>query len=247
MKAERNLAVFDFDWSLIEEDSDFWTISNLSSSQWQLCQARKGMQWTDLIDQALHELQEAGTTVEQVDQVLQKIPFTPAMLATLKLLKEHDTRVLILSDANTYFIETILTVITHACAYGVRDLVDDIITNPAYYDEHNHLRIHRRIKANAPPHNCPHVCAVNICKGQEIDTYIKTHGPFQKIMYVGDGKNDYCPATRLREGDRMFVRSGKALSRYLEANPPLLAAIHADVTYWDSSEVVRKAVEAEKL
>jgi pyridoxal phosphate phosphatase PHOSPHO2 len=60
-------------------------------------------------------------------------------------------------------------------------------------------------------------------------------------------QNDYCPATRLREGDRMFVRSGKALSRYLEANPPLLAAIHADVTYWDSSNVVRKAVEVEKL
>ncbi|KAI8338883.1 phosphatase phospho-type [Chlamydoabsidia padenii] len=241
MKAERNLAVFDFDWSLIEEDSDHWTISKLSSSQWERCQSRKGMQWTDLVDSALYELQQDGTTLDQVDQVLQKIPFTPAMITTLKLLKDHGTRVLILSDANTYFIETILK------AYGVRDLVDDIITNPAYFDDQHQLRVQRRIKANDPPHQCPHVCAVNICKGQEIDTYVKTHGPFQKIMYVGDGKNDYCPATRLREGDRMFVRSGKALSRYLKEDDNLVATIQADITYWDTSDAVKMAVELEKL
>ncbi|CAO3587082.1 unnamed protein product [Absidia cylindrospora] len=240
MKAEKNLAVFDFDWSLIEQDSDFWTISNLSASQWATFQTQKETQWTDLVDQTLCELQDNGVTLEQVDQVLQKIPFTPAMITTLKQLNEHGTRVLILSDANTYFIETILK------AYGVRDLVHDIITNPAYYDDIQRLRIHRRILATAPPHQCPHVCAINICKGQELDRYIQAHGPFQKIMYVGDGKNDYCPATHLREGDRMFVRSDKALSRYLE-DASLVAAIKAEITYWDTSEIVRMAVVAERL
>ncbi|KAI8088884.1 phosphatase phospho-type [Halteromyces radiatus] len=241
MKAEKNIAFFDFDWSLIEQDSDFWTISKLSEAQWNQCETLKSMQWTDLMDRSICELQDNGVTLDQFENVLQKIPFTPAMIATLKLLKEHDTQVVILSDANTFYIETILK------AYGVRDLVHDIITNPAYFDDKNRLRIRRRILATAPPHNCPNVCALNICKGQEIDTYIRNHGPFQKIIYVGDGKNDYCPATRLREQDRMFVRSGKALARYLERESHILAAIKAKITYWDSSEIVRRAVEDEKL
>ncbi|CAO3593918.1 unnamed protein product [Absidia cylindrospora] len=65
-------------------------------------------------------------------------------------------------------------------------------------------------------------------------------------MYVGDGKNDYCPGLYLREGDRMFVRSGKALARYLE-NQQAVAAIKAKITYWDSSTVVALAVDSELL
>lgn len=145
----------------------------------------------------------------------------------LKALKAKNARVLVLSDANTHFIDIILKVrfmclcvivrvqigLT-ACVvqeHGVRDLVSDIITNPAYIDDQGRLRIKRRILATDPQHNCPNPCGVNICKGtqhsgiqvekgkqrcsgsslllgQELDNYIATHGPFRNIMYVGDGK-----------------------------------------------------------
>lgn len=49
-------------------------VSTLDTAKW-----REGSTTNTAIlsdsDQALHELQEAGTTVDQVDQVLQKIPF----------------------------------------------------------------------------------------------------------------------------------------------------------------------------
>ncbi|KAI8075053.1 phosphatase phospho-type [Gongronella butleri] len=243
MRADRNLAVFDFDWSLIEQDSDHWCTSHLSAAAWAKVQEQaKSVQWTDLIDQTFSELQDQGVTIEQMQQVLQKIPFTPAMLETLKALNSHDTHVVILSDANSFFIETILE------AYGVRDLVHHIITNPAHLDDHTgRLRIERRRPQSAPPHQCPHPCTPNICKGQELDAYLALHGPYQKIMYVGDGTNDYCPATRLREGDRYFVRNGKGLKAYLEEHPDDLAGIKATITYWDTSITVHEAVEQEVL
>ncbi|CAO3653068.1 unnamed protein product [Cunninghamella blakesleeana] len=130
MRADGNLAVFDFDWSLIEQDSDYWTLHSFAPTKWLEYESNSvDIQWTDFIDQVLCQLQDQGIELEQFEQKLQKIPFTPAMIATLKLLKEHGTKVVIMSDANTFFIDTILK------AYGVTHLVDDIITNPAYYDE----------------------------------------------------------------------------------------------------------------
>ncbi|KAI8390828.1 phosphatase phospho-type [Radiomyces spectabilis] len=239
--SHQNLAVFDFDWSLIEEDSDYWTIQNLSPVQWEKVKTLAGMQWTDLMDLSVKEIQDQGVTKDQFMAVLEKIPFTTAMLNTLKVLHSHHTRVLILSDANTFYIDTILR------AYGVRDLVSDIITNPAYTDEKHRFRIQRHIPASDPPHQCPNSCAVNICKGQELDKYIATHGPFERVMYVGDGKNDYCPSTRLRETDRLFARSGKSLSAMLKNDPEAAAKIKSNITFWETSEVVLKAVEDEHL
>ncbi|ORX55196.1 hypothetical protein DM01DRAFT_1033009 [Hesseltinella vesiculosa] len=242
MRADRNLAVFDFDWSLIEQDSDFWCTSQLSEAAWaNVQQESKNKQWTDLMDQTLCDLQNQGVTQEQMEKVLQRIPFTKAMLDTLRTLNSHETQVLVLSDANNFFIETILK------AYGVRDLVHDIITNPTHLDDNNHVRIERRILSTAPPHQCPHPCTPNICKGLELDAYIKLNGPFQKIMYVGDGTNDYCPATRLRESDRYFVRNGKGLKQYLDTHPDKLATLDATITYWDSPADVFEAVVQERL
>ncbi|KAG0174789.1 hypothetical protein DFQ28_004475 [Apophysomyces sp. BC1034] len=236
-----NLAVFDFDWSLIEEDSDQWTIRQLSQEQWDQCVSLKDMQFTDRMDMAIRQLQDRGTTKAEFERVLEKIPFTPAMISTLQMLRAHQTRVVIVSDANTFYIDTILQ------AYDVRDLVDDIITNPVYTDEQGRWRIQRRIPATAPQHSCANHCAVNICKGQELDRYIDLHGPFQKIMYVGDGKNDFCPATRLRPSDRLFARSGKALAEKLQNEPADASKVVATVTYWETSEKVRQAVETENL
>ncbi|CAO3650583.1 unnamed protein product [Cunninghamella echinulata] len=242
MKAENNLAVFDFDWSLIEQDSDYWTLKQFATTQWQEYESsNREIQWTDFIDQVLCQLQDQGVEIERLEQRLQKIPFTPAMIATLKSLNEHGTKVVIMSDANTFFIDTILK------AYGVSHLVHDIITNPAYYDEKNRIRVNRRVLKTDPQHQCPNVCAVNICKGQELDKYIQMNGPFRKIMYVGDGKNDFCPATRLRENDRMFVRVGKGLYGYLQNDEMAKGAIKAKVTYWETSDIVQQAVDTEIL
>ncbi|KAL1935553.1 hypothetical protein VTP01DRAFT_4693 [Rhizomucor pusillus] len=227
-----DLAVFDFDWSLIEADSDQSVVKGLSELQWTKVAALGNMQWTDLIDQSLCELQDQGVTLEQINQVLQSIPLVPSALEVLKLLRANNAHILILSDANTYFIDVILK------AHGIRHLVTDIITNPAYFDEKGRLRVQRHIPAEGPQHHCPNLCAVNICKGQELDRYIATHGPYRKVMYVGDGRNDFCPGLRLQATDYYFVRNHKPLASILETDEKAAERITAPVTYWSDHKPI---------
>lgn len=35
--------------------------------------------------------------------------------------------------------------------------------------------------------------------GEELDNFLKKHSPFDRVIYVGDGANDFCPVVRLRE------------------------------------------------
>jgi pyridoxal phosphate phosphatase PHOSPHO2 len=53
-----------------------------------------------------------------------------------------------------------------------------------------------------------------MCKGNELDEYIHSHGGidgFERITYVGDGGNDFCPLLRMRTGDWGLVRKGMEL------------------------------------
>ncbi|CEG80674.1 hypothetical protein RMATCC62417_14974 [Rhizopus microsporus] len=227
------IAVFDFDWSLIEEDSDYWTIHSLSPEVWvEVAQNEKSMQWTDLMDYALCALQSKGITKEDIIETLKKIPFSEEMRNVLFDLKAKGVPVILLSDANTFYIETILK------AYGVRDCVTEIITNPAYIDEQGRLRVRRYILSTDLPHNCSNPCSVNICKGREIDHLIRKYGPLERIAYTGDGKNDFCPATRLRHTDVFFMRQGKGLDRFLTDLPEYKTKIKSNFVYWMKPETV---------
>ncbi|CAO3670911.1 unnamed protein product [Umbelopsis ramanniana] len=233
----QNLAVFDFDWSMIEQDSDDWTINSLSpeTHDWVL-EKRKDIQWTDLMGQALSHLHDKGFTPNDIQRVLEQIPFHPAMKEVLRRLSGNNTTVLILSDANTVYIESILK------ANGVRQYVDKIVTNPAQFDTNGRLVIDRLIPKSAQPHGCGNGCALNICKGQELNKYLEEYGPFKKIMYVGDGANDYCPATQLHGVDKVFVRRGKSLEALLESQPERLQNIKCAVQYWNGPQEVLDSV-----
>lgn len=50
-----------------------------------------------------------------------------------------------------------------------------------------------------------------MCKGDEFDRYFVVNGGkdvFKKIVYVGDGGNDFCLFLRMRKGDLVLVRKG---------------------------------------
>jgi pyridoxal phosphate phosphatase PHOSPHO2 len=42
--------------------------------------------------------------------------------------------------------------------------------------------------------------------GEELEAFLERHQPnFDQIIYVGDGKNDYCPVLRLRRHVRWII------------------------------------------
>ncbi|WAR59071.1 hypothetical protein PtB15_10B413 [Puccinia triticina] len=121
---------------------------------------------------------------------------------------ETASKLLILSNSNTMFIELVLR------HHGLWARFDGaVITNPACWDPENadRLLLRRRVDAQESQHGCTLGCSANMCKAAELIAYLERRGPskpFNRIAYIGDGDNDYCPISRvLKSGDVALVRS----------------------------------------
>lgn len=76
-----------------------------------------------------------------------------------------------------------------------------------------------------------------MCKGNELDEYLAAHGgkdSFDKICYVGDGGNDFCPLLRMRKGDIAFVRQGFELEERVK-NEGEKCGAKIDVKLWEQA------------
>ncbi|THH12103.1 hypothetical protein EW146_g7815 [Bondarzewia mesenterica] len=182
---ERQLIVFDFDWSLADQDSDRWIFEVLAPDlRRKMKTLKQEIQWTDLVAQSLRELHSRGGTRTDIEGALKVMPFHPAMVRGVTVVKEAQkptTTFLCLSNANSVFISTILQ------SKGLQDLFSEIVTNPAEWDPSGLLKLRRRVDPTGPQHR------------EELEAFIARRQPdFDRIIYVGDGSNDFCPILRLR-------------------------------------------------
>ncbi|EJF65344.1 hypothetical protein DICSQDRAFT_99089 [Dichomitus squalens LYAD-421 SS1] len=210
---ERQLIVFDFDWSLADQDSDRWVLEVLAPKlRKKMKDLKKDVQWTDLVAMTLKDLHELGGTREQIEEALRIMPFHPAMVRGVSALKSRGkTSFFCLSNANIIYITTILK------SKGLDNLFDEIVTNPAEWDESGLLKLRRRIDPSGPQHKCQVGCSPNMCKGDELEAFLERHRPdFDRVIYVGDGSNDFCPVLRLRKQDAVFCRRYRGLHDLIE-------------------------------
>jgi pyridoxal phosphate phosphatase PHOSPHO2 len=76
-----------------------------------------------------------------------------------------------------------------------------------------------------------------MCKGNELDEYLAAHGgkdSFDRICYVGDGGNDFCPLLRMRKEDIAFVRQGFELEERVK-NEGGKQGAKIDVKLWEQA------------
>lgn len=159
---QRFLIVFDFDHSLVDEDSDRWVVNNLSPPElvakfWENIGV---MQFTDLMDLIVHETQIIkNCNAAHISDVLKTLPMHIKMIESLaKIKKTTEAKIIILSDANDFFIKSVLR------HYGIEEHIDAIISNYGVVnDADGRLRI-RRYRTLENPHSCPN-CNPNLCKG----------------------------------------------------------------------------------
>jgi len=111
-------------------------------------------------------------------------------------------------------------------------LFDEIITNPAKWESSGLLNLKRRIDPEGPQHSCQVGCSPNMCKGEELDAYLKRKGlQYDRIAYVGDGSNDFCPVLRLRSQDIVFCRTYRGLQQRIEKEGKS-KGLKCNVIYW---------------
>ncbi|KAI0789117.1 phosphatase phospho-type [Abortiporus biennis] len=236
---EKQLIVFDFDWSLADQDSDRWIFEVLAPElRRKMKNLKEEVQWTDLVAMSLRELHSKGGTREQIEGALKIMPFHPAMIRSVLEVKaklKPNTTFLCLSNANSVFISTILK------EKGLDSLFDEVITNPAEWDPSGLLKLRRRIDPSEEQHKCTVGCSPNMCKGEELESFLERNSrQFDRVVYVGDGSNDFCPILRLRNEDMVFCRRHRGLEHRI-ANEGEKQGLKCQIKYWAG------AWEAEEL
>jgi pyridoxal phosphate phosphatase PHOSPHO2 len=237
------LVVWDFDWSLINENSDTYVVHQLDPSGriWNAAERklRGGIGWTELMDWAVGELHAAGHAPSAIHGSLAAVPVLDGALQAVAAASAAGAEQRILSDANTVYIGSVLE------SRGLAREFADVVTNPASFDEAGRLRVSPHQPANEP-HRCPN-CPPNLCKGAVLARWLDELAP-ATCVYVGDGGGDYCPATRLRAGDTLLARQAPhdGLLRKCRAAP---RKVRAHVVEWGGAadaagEALHRGMEA---
>ncbi|KAK0485804.1 phosphatase phospho-type [Armillaria novae-zelandiae] len=226
----RRLIVFDFDWSMADQDSDRWIFEVLAPDLRRKMKTLKDdVQWTDLVSESLREAHARGITREQIEDALRIMSFSPW---------HGNTTFLCLSNANNIFITTILE------TKGLLPAFEEIVTNRAEWEPSGLLKLRRRIDPHGPQHDCTVGCSPNMCKGEELDAFLARHAPaYDQIIYVGDGSNDFCPILRLRSQDMVLCRSFRGLQRRIDQDGEKLG-LKCQVKYWGGAWEVEEIFNA---
>lgn len=230
METMETLVVFDFDWSLIDCNSDTWVVEKLGAME-RMKSFRDTLPWTQLMDRMMTELHNDGRTLEDIDNCLRMAPIEQEMVTSVKFAAELGCELQIVSDANSHFIKKILE------SHGIQQYFSQVHTNPGHVDASGALRV-LPFHPKDTPHGCE-LCPPNMCKGLILDSIRlgSSETLKKRAVYIGDGGGDYCPSLRLVQGDHVLARHGFPLSRRLTTNMDLVAAT---VHEWTSARDVER-------
>ena len=178
-------------------------------------------------------LHENGVSSEELLACVREIPFVQGMESLLRWLQKQDAEVLIISDSNSAFINTLLDM------HDLHQCIKHVYTNPAKLNDDDVLTVdyyHTQDWCD--------LSTVNLCKGSILEEHIKTRRTenveYETIAYVGDGWNDLCPCLRLSQKDLVFPRKEYKLAKAIgEYKDPVVAK----VVPWGSGDDIKAALE----
>ncbi|RYR40498.1 hypothetical protein Ahy_A09g046252 [Arachis hypogaea] len=119
------VVVFDFDSTIIECDSDNWVLDETGFTE-KFYELLPTTLWNPLMDRMMGELHSEGKTIEEIVEILKRTPLNPRIVHAIEAAYSLGCDLKIVSDANMFFIETILK------HHGVRNCFSEIIANPSY-------------------------------------------------------------------------------------------------------------------
>ncbi|XP_022147549.1 thiamine phosphate phosphatase-like protein [Momordica charantia] len=213
--------VFDFDRTIIDGDSDNLVVTQMGLTNL-FNELYSSLPWNSLMDRNLHfdtlmvELQSQERTIEDIAECLKGAALHPQIIAAIRSAEAVGCDLRIISDANQFFIETILK------HHGVLGCFSKIYTNPTFVDGKGRLRI-LPFHDNSTSHGC-NLCPSNMCKGLVIDQIRASKSVNHKFIYIGDGRGDFCPTLRLEEEDHVMPRKLYPLSERINSNQTLVKA-----------------------
>lgn len=225
------LLVFDFDHTIVNDNSDTWIVQCAPDKKlpYGLQNSYEKGKWTEYMGRVFSYLGEQGIREEEMKRLMTAIPYTPGMTELLQFIGQNKDHFdcIIISDSNTVFIDWILT---HA---NVHTVFDKVFTNPAAFDPLGNLTVQ-----NYHVHHC-NECPRNLCKKKVLEEFVAKQTAnqvrYSKIVYVGDGGNDLCPVTFLKKGDLAMPRDGYTLQKSIAKE---VDSIDSSISVWSTGSEI---------
>ncbi|XP_015509536.2 pyridoxal phosphate phosphatase PHOSPHO2 [Neodiprion lecontei] len=231
------LVAFDFDHTIVNDNTDI-VVRKLLPEQ-KLPESVRGMYrsdgWTAYMQRIFELLHANCINQTQINAAIDNIPAVNGMEDLLERLHKSNCDIIIISDSNSIFIERWLK------NKKLSHTISRVFTNPAKYDDNGLLKIEM--------YHLQDWCELstkNLCKGHILQNYIKESlengTSFERVAYVGDGRNDFCPILRLSEKDFAFPRSNYPLIKILnEAKTNGTHQVTAHICPWnDGTHILEK-------
>ncbi|CAB3224507.1 unnamed protein product [Arctia plantaginis] len=215
------LAIFDFDRTVVLDDSDATIINKLKENkpppEWE----GSNKDWTPYMSDVFEHAFTSGFSQDEILSAIATMRATPGVEQLITTLAAEGWDVIILTDANSVFVQHWLKV------HGLLDSVTSIITNRAFFED-GRLFIEPCMRQTA----CSR-CPTNLCKSLALAQWCAKHN-YDRIVYTGDGRNDYCPSTNLPATATVFPRRGYPLDDLIKKTMATDAPqVKAKVVPWD--------------
>lgn len=224
------LAVFDFDHTIVDGNSDI-VARNIITPDFIPKQKDFPNNWTQYMQKVFDIIKNNGIPVQQVIGAVSLMNPNQGMPRLMRALYADNVEIILASDSNSLFIESWLK---HNKLYNI---VSYIYTNPIKIE--NDLI---KIEPYSSQTTCD-FCEINMCKGTIIKNHVlKSNKKYNKILYFGDGKNDLCPVLNLTQSDIVFPRSGYILEKLLMSH-----TIQAEVVPWCTGDVIYEYLKSSNL
>ena len=222
---KRILFVWDFDWTVVNCNSDeyipaqFFPNEETLSQEFSKLYKQHNKDWHACVERMVATARvEYGATQSTLLAAARRMPYLTGVRQALDLIHNNNkqpstTSQMILSDGNTLFIHEFLQANELAQHFD-----SGVISNIGKWvdDKDNSsndlLLLVEHQSAQYGGHDCP-TCPANLCKTQALRHALPQTFPKDndrpRIVYVGDGSNDACPALQvLGTGDVLLARVG---------------------------------------
>ncbi|NWJ05677.1 PHOP2 phosphatase, partial [Crypturellus undulatus] len=224
------LLVFDFDHTIIDENSDTWIVKCAPEKKLpnELRNSYRPGHWTDYMGRVFAYLGDRGVGEDEMRSTMAAVPFTPGLVDLLGFIIKNKEffDCIIISDSNTVFIDWILK------AADFHKVFDEVFTNPAAFTSTGYLTVQ-----HFHTHHCAK-CPKNLCKRKVLEEFLEKKleqgASYTQIVYIGDGGNDLCPVTFLKKGDIAMPRQGYTLEKKISQLSQDLSPVECSVLVWSS-------------
>jgi len=230
----KTLLVFDFDNTLIE-DSTFHPLFFKYYTKDQITELRQTWNKISLIElfrEGMQQFKKLNKTIEDMKDIVENIKLIDGYENVFKTIRDNKDKFMciIISGGNKLMINWLTD------KYNITDLIYKVLAINSYHDEELIIKFDDPVG-----HGCDGVgCHVNQCKRVDLEKLLNEYksantnfNQFHKIIYVGDGENDYCPAKLLGESDVLFARKAFNLNELLEDHGHKENLV-CKINYWEN-------------